>query len=229
MEREIEDSLLISIVNFLVKFFVRRSITDTPPTRDLARMFMEIIENLESNGADIESFIKDTIKVKSASDDDFKKKLYGDVYEDNSWTTRFILCAIERENSTREIYTDLWERSEKGQFIWTVEHIFPQGENIPTEWVDLIANGNKKRAECLREKCVHKFGNLTLSGYNSKLGTLPFINKRDRKDKNNRYVGYKNGLYLNESLKYENIWSVGRIKNRTKIIVDLALSIFSLD
>jgi hypothetical protein len=43
--------------------------------------------------------------------------------------------------------TDLWERDEKTRFIWTVEHIFPQGESIPDCWVNMIADGDRDLAE----------------------------------------------------------------------------------
>lgn len=38
------------LVKLLVCFFVRRNLTDTPPTRDLERLFISICESLESEG-----------------------------------------------------------------------------------------------------------------------------------------------------------------------------------
>ena len=34
----------------------------------------------------------------------------------------------------------------------------------------------------VQEKQVHTLGNLTITGYNSKLSNMPFLTKRDRKD-----------------------------------------------
>ena len=43
---KLEDSHLSEIVSFLVNFFVRRNLTDTPPTRNLDRLFMDTINKL---------------------------------------------------------------------------------------------------------------------------------------------------------------------------------------
>ena len=69
-------------------------------------------------------------------------------------------------------------RDAKGNLIWTVEHVFPQGENIPEAWIDMIANSDKDLAKERQEEWVHRLGNLTLSGYNSKLSNKPFIDKQ---------------------------------------------------
>lgn len=91
---------------------------------------------------------------------------------------------------TRETLVDLW-RFESKQFVWTIEHIFPQGENIPTSWVTMIADGDTQKAREFQQSHVHRLGNLTISGFNSSLGNKSFEDKRDRTDKQNRFVGYK--------------------------------------
>ena len=39
----ISDSNKIELINFLCKYFIRRNVTDSPPTRDLTNYFMDII------------------------------------------------------------------------------------------------------------------------------------------------------------------------------------------
>ena len=97
---------------------------------------------------------------------------------------------------TKETWVDLWKYEGK-LFVWTIEHIFPQGENIPASWVTMIADGDAKKAKAIQEIHVHKLGNLTISGFNSALGNKSFKDKRDRTDSKGREVGYKNGLKLN--------------------------------
>jgi len=64
----------------------------------------------------------------------FEDKLKGKVYDENSGATRFLLCKLEETNNkTKEKFVDLWARDEKGKFVWTIEHIFPQGQNIPED------------------------------------------------------------------------------------------------
>ena len=143
--------------------------------------------------------------------------------------TRFILTKIEEaENQTLEIYSDFWERNKSGIYIWTVEHIFPQGINIPVEWINMIANGDKNLANDYRDKYVHKLGNLTLSGYNQRLSNLSFIIKRDRKDKKGNFIGYKNGLYLNRQLSTIDFWKIEHIEKRTLFLVEKAKKLFKI-
>ena len=51
-----------------------------------------------------------------------------------------MLCSIEAKNQTKEIYADLWARDNNKKYVWTIEHIFPEGENIPATWVQMIAD-----------------------------------------------------------------------------------------
>ena len=62
---------------------------------------------------------------------------------------------------------------------------------------------------------MHRLGNLTISGFNSTLSNLSFEKKRDRKDKDDRYVGYRNGLSLNKCLVDKEEWRVEDIMKRT--------------
>ena len=220
---------LAKILNLLVRFFVRRNLTDTPSTRDLTRLFMAMIDQMASlTGEAIVDTIFNRLFTISASDETFRQKLEGSIYEENSGVTRFILCALAEQEMTRETWVDLW-RFESNQFFWTIEHIFPQGENIPTPWVKMIADGDALKAKELQQSHVHKLGNLTISGFNSSLSNKSFIDKRDRADREGRSVGYKNGLKLNEELAKTERWSIPQIEARTSNLVDRALVLFKLE
>ncbi len=225
---EIGEGDFENIVNLLIRFFVRRNTTDTPATRDLTPLFMNLVEKvIDLKGNDVyQTLLNGLLKV-SADNETFKKHLSGGLYDDNKGVCRFVLCAIEENRMTRETERDLWRMKGK-QFIWTIEHIFPQGKNIPSSWVDMMANGDVALAMQHRASHVHKLGNLTISGYNSKLGTKGFIDKRDRLDDKKRPVGYNNGLYLNDKLVKAEEWSVEAIEERTKELVDLVIELFDL-
>ncbi len=69
------------------------------------------------------------------------------------------------------------------------------------------------------DEMVHSFGNLTLSGYNSKLSNQSFEKKQSKAEANifgNKiYIGYKNGLALN-NIRFkvgEEITSLSETKN----------------
>ena len=115
------------------------------------------------------------------------------------------------------------------QYIWTIEHIFPQGENIPKAWVKMIADGDKDLAADHQRAHVHKLGNLTITGFNSLLGNKSFEEKRDRVDRKGRAVGFKNGLKLNQDLANADTWIVKQINARTKKLVEKAIESFSLE
>lgn len=228
---ELDISMLAQIVKSLVRFFVRRNLTDIPPTRDLTRLFMAMLESIrkqELTGANIGTFIREQLASVSATDDVFRQKLEGPIYEENANATRFILCALEEQYMTRETWVDLWKMDGK-QYVWTIEHIFPQGENIPKAWVAMIADGDKELAVEHQRNHVHKLGNLTITGFNSALGNKSFEDKRDRMDRKGRPVGFRNGLKLNQDLANAETWSVKQISSRTKKLVDKAVAYFSLD
>lgn len=228
---ELKDETLALLVKLLVCFFVRRNLTDTPPTRDLERLFINICESLESEGLKgiaAAEYIKKRLVDVSASDASFKERLKGPIYDVNPDMTRYILTVIASPSVTKEM-KPLWERYASGNYVWTIEHIFPQGKNIPDEWVKMVADGDMSKATEVQEKQVHTLGNLTITGYNSKLSNMPFVTKRDRKDVNGANVGYRNGLNLNDELVNTDTWTSEQIQERTDKLVGLTLKAFDFD
>lgn len=227
-ELELQHEHLEQIVGFLIAFFVRRNTTDLPPTRDLTRIFMDVAETVrELRAGDVVSHIQHRLKADSASDEQFERSLKGPIYEDNKAVCRFVLCALEEGRMTRETQVDLWALKGK-QYVWTIEHIFPQGENIPSSWVQMIADGDADLAEQHRQTYAHCLGNLTISGYNSALGNKSFEEKKSRTDSQGRKVGYNNGLYLNEALATESSWTIDKLEARTGQVVQVVLEKYPL-
>ena len=225
---ELSDEQIKEIVDILIVFFVRRNLTDIPNTRKLTQLFIDIISKIKSEkSSNIISSVKDMLKTVSATDEMFEEKLRGPVYDENPEATRFVLCNIEAQHQTKEIYSDLWSRDSSNKYIWTIEHIFPEGENIPSVWVDMIADGDKVKAKQYRTDYVHTLGNLTITGYNQNLSNMSFEHKKERKSKDKtKDIGYKNGLFLNQDVVTETIWTVDKIKNRTDKIVLTLLDMF---
>ena len=220
---------LKEIAELLVCFFVRRNLTDTPPTRDLTRLFMAIIDKVaELAGDTVVATVRQELLPVSASDEIFRTKLEGSIYDENAGVTRFILCALAEQSMTKETWVDLWKYEGK-IFVWTIEHIFPHGDNIPASWVTMIAEGDAKKAKAIQETHVHKLGNLTISGFNSALGNKSFKDKRDRTDSKGREVGYKNGLKLNAELATTEAWSIEQIDTRTTALVDQVMKLFKIN
>lgn len=228
------DADLVKTIKLMTRFFVRRNITDTPNTRDLNRIFMNIIADIEADsltGMAVYDSIYETLKKWSATDDVFAESLKGNIYEENVGVARFVLCALAEKAMTTETWTDLWEQNDysgKKVYKWTIEHIFPEGKHIPKCWVDMIADGDKDKANEYLELYVHKIGNLTVTGYNSSLSNLSFSDKRDRTNQQRLFVGYKNGLEINKEIAQKDSWTIEDIKARTDSLVNELLVIFAL-
>lgn len=229
LELSIDDNLIKNIIIYLTKFFVRRNITDYPNTRNLTKIFMDIVSLIvNKKGKEIYDITINYLKENSSSDEEFERKLNGPVYLDNPDATRFLLCYYENKFKTNEIYTDLWKRDNSNKYIWTIEHIFPEGENIPQDWIDMIANGNKELAQEYLIKYAHTLGNLTITGYNQTLSNLSYEKKNNRTNKDGNYVGYKNGLKLNEDVVDLPAWTKNNIETRTEKLVNFFKKDFSL-
>ena len=233
-ELQLSEDVFIQIVNLLTIFFVRRNVTDYPGTRDLNRIFMDTIAAIETSevkGTAVHDTVKEILSKWVASDEVFVKRLNGDIYKENTGAARFILCALAQQSMTKETWTDLWEykqyeKSNNQVFVWTIEHIFPEGENIPQEWVDMIAGGDRALANEYLQKYVHKLGNLTVTGYNSALSNYSFEQKRDRTNKEGKYIGYKNGLEVNSELADKDKWTIDDIIGRTERLVTEVTEMF---
>jgi len=248
---ENKESVIDEVLHFFIKYYVRRNITDFPNTRDLDAINMDVIEKCDKylkKGNKLKSqFITEAFlngKEKPSSIKDLKNGLEDKLFYYNSGMARFVLSKLDEISHSREYKPDLWARNEKGLLVWTVEHIFPQGENIPQCWVDMIADGDKNKAEEIHEEWVHCLGNLTLSGYNSKLSNASFEDKQNLHE-NKKFlghkinIGYKNGLSLNNfqfsvnrkdtSLAEIDKWTETSIKERNNAIVDVLLKIFAFN
>ena len=189
----------------------------------------------------IEKFLIDS-KEKPSEIKALKKGLESNLFYYNSGMARFVLSKLDEISHSREYKPDLWARNEKDLLVWTIEHIYPQGEKIPQCWIDMTADGDKRKAEEIHENWVHCLGNLTLSGYNSKLSNSCFEDKQNLHE-NKKFlghkinIGYQNGLSLNNltfsvdgketSLAKISQWTEASIKERNSAMVDMLLKIFT--
>jgi hypothetical protein len=224
------------LASLLTKWFFWRNLTDMPPTRELDPMFMDLVSSLLSQirGNKIKTldeFInqsRDWLLARAAPKDVCESRLKGDVYLDNYEATRFMLCKLEEGHQTLENKRDLWAYGANDRPIFTVEHILPKTENLGQGWVSMLERDQPDAAATIRERCAHQLGNLTLSGYNSKLGTMEFLKKRDRKNDQGDYIGYRNGLYLNTDLANRDTWNEVAISKRTDRMLEEVKSILSI-
>ena len=231
-----ESEGLTQISSLLTKWFFWRNLTDMPPTRELDALFIELIsillKKIRSNLIlNLEDFVMETnnwLQAHAATDDICEAKLRGDVYLENYEATRFMLCKLEESHQTKENKRDLWAYDGSDRPVFSVEHILPKTENLSQNWTLMLNCNSADTIDIIRQRCAHQIGNLTLSGYNSKLGTMDFLKKRDRKNEKGDFIGYRNGLYLNTDLATLNEWNEASITARTNKMLQEIKSILSL-
>lgn len=230
-ELNISDTEVADITDLLTAFFVRRNLTGTPATYVVTRGFINLVPQLRENEVgDRKQTILEMLKRLSVSDEGFKDVLSGPVYDLNADVVRFILVTLAERAMTDENEQDLWYREisgNKSRYRWSIEHILPQGENLRQEWVEML--GGTEAAQEARRNYAHYLGNLTITGYNSTLSNRAFVQKRDHKDANGNWIGYRNGLNLNADLATRDDWNVEAILERTKDLVALTLQAFPLE
>ena len=225
-ELELTDAQVEAVADRLTNFFVRRNLTGYPPTYALAKLFMTTIDAVgDARGNDVLKVVREKLNSVSASDEEFRARLLGRIYEENTDVARFVLTTMAEDAMTKETWADLW-RQEKNHFVWTIEHILPQGENLPAAWQEML--GGKEVAAQVQEEHRHRLGNLTITAYNSNLGNKSFVEKRDRQDSKGLPIGYKNGFSLNAELATRESWTADDIEARTKVLADKVIGRFPL-
>lgn len=234
--------VLEQVVDLVARYFIRRNLTDKPPTRQIDQALINLVEScavrIEAGKVlDFQWIVEELFKhARPASLDEFKAALGDHIYENNSSMARYILIQLDSLYHSKEYKPDFWIRDDKSRFVWTVEHVLPQAEKLPDHWVKMLAGGDRKNAADLQDEWVHRLGNLTLSGYNSDLATAAF-GKKQKLSKDRIFlghkinIGYQNGLALN-SLKFKTKagkyslanaphWDVEMIEARTRLLVEM--------
>lgn len=224
----LSNSALAEVCHMLVSFFVRRNITGLPATYELQRLFMSMTAELHQGVAgNVIDLVRERLTRISSNDDLFREKLAGNVYEDSRAMTRFILSSLAEATMTDETRVDLWATQEK-KSLWSVEHIFPQGGNIPDSWVAEMG-GDSVTAKAIQDELVHTIGNLSITRFNSTLSNKSFEDKLSAVDSNGNSVGLRNGLSINADVVSETKWSKEHILDRRERLVAQTMRHFTMD
>jgi alkylated DNA nucleotide flippase Atl1 len=100
----------------------------------------------------------------------------------------------------------------------TIEHVMPQTSTA--EWQEVLEEDLEPGEEFTQahEALIHTLGNLTLSGYNSKLSNSPFAVKRVQLA--------KSGISMNQEIAARQRWSRTEIQARADSLADRIISIW---
>lgn len=135
----------------------------------------------------------------------------------------FQIFLFERlENSIHGEYNDVV--NDMRTKMATIEHIMPQ--TLSADWIAMLGNDY----ESIKEKYIHTFANLTLTGINSELSNKSFEIKRDGKVVNGNITpGYKDSKYrLTRNVTSCQKWTDVELESRSKEIVEIFLRLYPL-
>ncbi len=207
----INETLLLQILTFFKGYCVRRIICEIP-SNSLRGLFKTLYRRLFSDNKEhfyekIYSFFK-TLRSKDKMPDEleFKQKLLtGNLYNKKK-ICKYLLASIENYQSNEKIDVN----------NLTIEHILPQKQNSNI-WVEEIGDNYLE----VFSNYLHTLGNLTITGYNSELGTKKFSEKKAI------IKEYSKANRLNKDILSEDRWTEDAIKNRAKNLSEYILKIFS--
>ena len=215
----IDENEVVMILNIIVAFVFRRLICEVP-TNALNKIFMVMgkeikkYEDYQEHYVEIFKYIitKKKLSQRFPNDEEFKSKLIQkDIYNFKSKNKLFLLEQLENfDNKERVDIENLVGSNELN-----IEHIMPQ--KLTSQWKESIGDN----FEIVHETYLHTLGNITLTGYNSKMSNKPFIEKRDMEK------GFKESrLFLNKNLHNIEIWNEKSLLNRANLLKDIALKIW---
>ena len=214
-QERISEDVLVKVLFFLRSYSLRRVICEHSSNslkglyKTLYNRIFKEEENYKKYYETIYSFFATTnTKDRLVSDDEFYESLiYKKLYTKKK-ACKFLLTSIENELSHEPINAD----------SLSIEHILPQKENALV-WKKEIGDSYSE----VYEKYLHTLGNLTITGYNSELGTKSFSEKKKMISELSK------AKILNEMILSVNSWSESAIINRAKKLAKDTLEIFSIE
>ena len=156
-----------------------------------------------------------------------------DVYVDESFPQRqvykmppsyraFLLERMENQNS-KERDDQIIQKMEDGRI--SIEHVMPQ--NLNAQWKKDLG----PQAEEIKERYLHTFANLTLTGYNSEYSNRPYIEKWNgytfkkkvkgsKEEKEVVVTGYKDSAFrLSNYMKTHKQWTEIELQERGQLLL----------
>lgn len=215
MSQVIDKDTFIHTLELIQSYTWRRFIVGLP-TNALNKIFMNLYDKVENQNylysiqkslmqrAGVQRFprneeVIDSLEVK-------------DVYNIKSKNRTYLLERLENFQNQESVKIE-------GNPDITIEHIFPQ--NPDGKWK--LELGQEEYNE-MKSNYLNTIGNLTLTGYNSKLSNKYFTEKRDLENS-----GFKDSrLWLNKYIGTLNKWGTSEVKRRFDVIAERFLKIWEI-
>ena len=206
-ERNIDEETLCKVLDYLFTYLVR--ITACEINKNLSKFMKSMYDRVVDGNYDNydEKFIIFLNDLKGndrmPTDKEFERALINKPLYKKP-ICKFVLSAIENSTKERLDVSNL-----------TIEHILPQKENSAVWKKEVGDNYGPVYA-----KYLHTLGNLTITGYNSELGTKPF----DEKKKIIR--DYSKANILNKEVLSADRWNEAAILNRAGVLSGILIEKF---
>lgn len=201
---------VVKSLGLIETFIIRRFICEKP-TNELPHVFRKLLSTL--NKDQFLHHFEYTLMTRKDNqalprDMEFVTALIKKgIYQDSKYC-RFLLTKLTEKNSREGIPA-----------TFTIEHILPQTQNLPQHWIDELGENYQE----IHATYVHTIGNLTLTCYNSELGTKSFQEKKTMPN------GFNDSrCWLNKTLESVEHWNEQAILDRAHLIAEHCLSIWSI-
>ena len=212
----IDDETLCKVLRLLLNYSIRRLICEVGSNslRGLYKtLYGRVFNRPENKNNYYDSIVSFLLQLTSKdvmpSDAEFVAALKErNLYRKNA-LCKCLLVAIENQGK-EQIKTD----------ALTIEHIMPQNKNLSTAWQRMLGTD----WELVRERYLHTLGNLTLTGYNSELGDLPFAEKLDKLAEENTHV-----TVLYSDVKNKTEWNAQTMESRAERLSEEVLKLFPIE
>ncbi|MDE5767412.1 MAG: DUF262 domain-containing HNH endonuclease family protein [Malacoplasma sp.] len=203
-----------SIIDILLSYVVRRQFCDLP-SNSINKVIEKFVKYTKENDW-YEKLCNGFISIKKTSkslfptDDEFKEKfIKKDFYFMRN--KKEILQILESfSNWKNNEFSNITKKA-------TLEHIMPQGENLPYEWKKELGENWKNDWN----EWVQTIGNITFTKYNSEMSNDTFLNK---KNMNGGFLD--TNIWLNKYINLQDSWNIEKIKERANLLFDQSLKIW---
>lgn len=195
---------LAKCLEVIESFVVRRAVCGVP-TNALNKLFLQLARNFPDT--DHLAWLYKSVSAggggrRFPTDGEFSDAFQSQAQYGRS-ATRFMLCKLESSFEHKE-QVDLGTT--------TIEHILPQ--TLTDEWLAMLGEDSVP----LYEQLLHRFGNLTLTGYNTELGNRPFSEKKE--------MLYTTHIELNRWVLDQPAWGKDQIVERAKVLFATAIKLW---
>lgn len=212
----IDQNELGKILRFLLNYGIRRLICEVGSNslRGLYKTLYARVFNRPENKAHyydaIVSFMSQ-IQSKDAvpSDKEFELALKErNLYRKNA-LCKYLLAAIENQGKEKIVIDNL-----------SIEHIMPQNKNLSSDWQKMLGEDWQN----VKDHYLHTLGNLTLTGYNSELGDLPFKDKKEMLETKGTHI-----TVLYSDVKDKDVWNAQTIEARAERLSKMIMDLFPIE